>query len=39
VLVLDGGRVVETGAHADLVRADGRYAELWRSWTGAGTGG
>ena len=38
VLVLDDGRVVETGAHADLVRAGGRYAELWRSWTGAGTG-
>jgi ATP-binding cassette, subfamily C, bacterial len=36
VLVLDGGRVVETGAHADLVAAGGRYAELWRSWTGAG---
>jgi ATP-binding cassette subfamily C protein len=39
VLVLDDGRVVETGAHADLVRAGGRYAELWRSWTGAGTTG
>ncbi len=38
VLVLDDGRVVETGTHADLVRARGRYAELWRSWTGAGTG-
>ena len=37
VLVLDDGRVVETGPHADLVRAGGRYAELWHSWTGAGT--
>lgn len=36
VLVLDHGEVVETGAHADLVAAGGRYAELWRSWTGAG---
>jgi ATP-binding cassette subfamily C protein len=38
VLVLDDGRVVETGTHADLVRAGGYYAELWRSWTGARTG-
>lgn len=36
VLVLDHGQVVETGTHADLVAAGGRYAELWRSWTGAG---
>ncbi|GAB3445249.1 ABC transporter ATP-binding protein [Actinophytocola sediminis] len=36
VLVLEHGQVVETGAHADLVAAGGRYAELWRSWTGAG---
>ncbi|HEX2133703.1 MAG TPA: ABC transporter ATP-binding protein [Actinophytocola sp.] len=36
VLVLEHGRVVETGTHADLVEAGGRYAELWRSWTGAG---
>lgn len=36
VLVLDQGRVVETGAHDALVAAGGRYAELWRSWTGAG---
>ncbi|MGH3878876.1 MAG: ABC transporter ATP-binding protein [Actinophytocola sp.] len=37
VLVLDGGRVVETGSHDELARAGGRYAELWRSWTRAGT--
>jgi ATP-binding cassette subfamily C protein len=37
VLVLDDGRVVETGTHDGLVSAGGRYAELWRSWTGAGT--
>lgn len=39
VLVLEGGQVVETGTHADLVRLGGRYAELWRSWTGAGAAG
>lgn len=39
VLVLDGGRVVETGTHDGLVSAGGRYAELWRSWTGAGMTG
>lgn len=30
VLVLDGGRVVERGRHADLLAADGAYASLWR---------
>jgi thiol reductant ABC exporter CydC subunit len=30
VLVLDRGRVVERGAHAELLALDGRYAELWR---------
>ncbi|HEY8490402.1 MAG TPA: ABC transporter ATP-binding protein [Dehalococcoidia bacterium] len=32
VLVVDGGRVVEDGAHADLVRQDGYYAALYRQW-------
>jgi thiol reductant ABC exporter CydC subunit len=30
VLVLDRGRVVERGTHAELVALSGRYAELWR---------
>ena len=30
VVVLDHGQIIEDGAHEDLVRADGRYAELFR---------
>lgn len=30
VIVLKEGRVAEMGAHADLLRADGLYAALWR---------
>ncbi|MFB9744533.1 ABC transporter ATP-binding protein [Pseudonocardia sulfidoxydans] len=29
IVVLDGGRVVEQGPHADLLAAGGRYAALW----------
>ena len=29
ILVLDQGRLVEQGSHADLLRKDGLYAEMW----------
>ena len=32
VLVVDGGRVVEDGAPADLATAGGRFAELYDDW-------
>jgi ABC-type multidrug transport system fused ATPase/permease subunit len=32
VAVVDDGRIVEIGAHDDLVAADGDYAALWHSW-------
>jgi putative ABC transport system ATP-binding protein len=34
VFVFDRGRVVERGAHAELVEAGGVYAALYRSWLG-----
>ncbi|SFR69879.1 ABC transporter ATP-binding protein [Halogeometricum limi] len=34
ILVLDDGRVVERGAHDELVARDGEYAALWNAQTG-----
>ena len=30
IVVMDGGRVVERGPHAELLARGGRYAEMWR---------
>ncbi|HMC70287.1 MAG TPA: ABC transporter ATP-binding protein, partial [Mycobacteriales bacterium] len=32
VAVIDGGRLVEYGSHDDLVSAEGRYREMFRTW-------
>ena len=35
IVVLEGGRVVEDGPHAELIEAGGVYADLWNRQTGA----
>lgn len=32
IVVMEHGRIIETGSHADLVSADGVYAGLWAAW-------
>ncbi|WNF30289.1 ABC transporter ATP-binding protein [Streptomyces sp. C11-1] len=37
IVVLEAGRVVESGPHDELRDADGPYAALWRAWSGSRT--
>jgi len=32
IVVVDGGRIVETGPHAELLSRQGRYAEMYAAW-------
>lgn len=34
ILVLNDGKLIETGTHEELLAADGRYAQLWHIQTG-----
>jgi ATP-binding cassette, subfamily B, bacterial len=36
IVVVDGGRIVESGSHDDLLAGHGAYASLWAAFTGAG---
>jgi len=34
IIVLEGGEVIETGTHRELLRRGGRYSELWQRQVG-----
>ncbi|MEU8668427.1 ABC transporter ATP-binding protein [Streptomyces anulatus] len=35
IAVMDAGRIVESGTHAELAAAEGPYARLWEAWNRA----
>ena len=38
IIVLDKGRIVESGTHAQLLRSGGAYSKLWKMQTGGFVG-
>jgi ATP-binding cassette subfamily B multidrug efflux pump len=34
IVVLENGQIIEDGAHADLLKRDGKYSKLWNKQTG-----
>ncbi len=33
IIVMENGRLIESGKHNDLIQKNGRYAEMWKHYT------